>query len=149
MIMKKVVIYFNIVIYIFSFLVSAVTLLTSDFKIETALIFTLSLLFLIPFYLIAKQQFLKNSLLIVALINLLQAFSFIVLGLTFKLIIGPDLSLYFINSEDNLVKFSFKFFNLYSYFNYIENGNTLAVGVNFFHLIFCLYFYHEAKEIKK
>lgn len=147
--MKKLILIYNAFIYIVCFIISVVAIFTSSFKIETLLLIIFSILFLVPIYFVFEKKHLKKSLKCLALINLIQAFSIILFGLTFKLIIGPDLTLYLINSGDKLVQFSLKIFNIFSYFNYVRNDGTLAIGINFIHLLMFVYFYFEAKRIKE
>lgn len=147
--MKKAVLIYNALVFVFCFIISLVNIFTSSFKIETILLITFSILFLLPIFFIFEKRHLKKSLNSLAIINLIQAFSIIFFGITYKLVIGPDLTLYFIISGDKIMQFSFKFFNIFSYFNYIKNDNTLALGINFIHLFMFIYFYLEAKQIKE
>ncbi|WP_026709614.1 hypothetical protein [Flavobacterium filum] len=147
--MKKAVLIYNALVFVFCFIISLVDIFTSSFKIETILLITFSILFLLPIFFIFEKRHLKKSLNSLAIINLIQAFSIIFFGITYKLVIGPDLTLYFISSGDKIMQFSFKFFNIFSYFNYIKNDNTLALGINFTHLFMFIYFYLEAKQIKE
>lgn len=144
--MKKTILIYNAFTYIISFILSVVGIFTSSFKLETLVLAVLSVLFLIPLYFIFENKNLKKSLTFLARINLIQAFSIVVFGLTYKLIIGPDLSLYLINSGDKLVRFSLKIFNIFSYFNYVKNDGTLALGINFIHLLMFVYFHFEVKK---
>ncbi len=146
--MKKTILIYNAFTYIISFILSVVGIFTSSFKLEALVLAVLSVLFLIPLYFIFENKNLKKSLTFLARINLIQAFSIVVFGLTYKLIIGPDLSLYLINSGDKLVRFSLKIFNIFSYFNYVKNDGTLALGINFIHLLMFVYFHFEVKKIK-
>ncbi|WP_268849231.1 hypothetical protein [Flavobacterium aestivum] len=66
--------------------------------------------------------------------NLLQSFSLIIFGLSYKFILGPDLSLYLIDTGDKIVEFSFKMYNVIFYINKIERDKTLFLGLNFIHL---------------
>lgn len=147
--MKKTILIYNALIYITCFVLSIVGIFTSSFKLETLLLAILSILFLIPVYFVFENKHLKKSLTFLARINLIQAFSIIVFGLTYKLIIGPDLSLYLINSGDKLIQFSLKIFNIFAYVNYVKNDGTLALGINFIHLLMFVYFYFEAKKIRE
>ncbi len=147
--MKKIILIYNAFVYILCFIISMVEIFISSFKITNLLLVVFSILFLVPIYFVFEKKHIKKSLKSLALINLLQAFSIILYGLTFKLVIGPDLSLYIINSGDNLIKFSLKIFNIFSYFNYVKNDMTLALGINFVHFLMFVYFYFEAKKVKE
>lgn len=147
--MKKTLLIYNSFIFIVCFIISIVEIFTSSFKIETLMLVIFSFLFLLPIYFIFEKKHLKKALKALAIINLIQAFSIIIFGLTYKLILGPDVTLYLINSGDKLVQFSLKLFNIFSYFNYVKNDNTLALGINFTHLLMFVYFYFEAKKAKE
>jgi hypothetical protein len=144
--MKKTILIYNALIYIICFVLSTIGIFTSSFNLETLFLAFLSVLFLLPIYFVLENKHQKIALIFIANINLIQAFSIVVFGITYKLIIGPDLTLYLINSGDKLIQFSLKFFNIYSYFNFVKNDDTLALGINFIHLLFFLYFYYESKK---
>jgi hypothetical protein len=147
--MKKTILIYNALIYIICFVLSTIGIFTSSFNLETLFLAFLSVLFLIPFYFVLENKHQKKALIFIANINLIQAFSVVVFGLTYKLIIGPDFTLYLINSGDKLIQFSLKIFNIFSYFNYVKNDDTLALGINFIHLLLFLYFYYESKKIRE
>lgn len=147
--MKKSILIYSAIIYIVCFIINVVDIFTSSFNFETLFLMFFSILCLLPIYFIFEEKYLKKAFVFLWIVNLIQSFSVILLGLTYKLIIGPDLSLYLINSGDKLVQFSVKIFNIFSYFNYIKGDNTFAIGINFSHLLLFIYFYFEAKKYKK
>ncbi|MBN8643484.1 MAG: hypothetical protein J0L86_16855 [Flavobacteriales bacterium] len=77
----------------------------------------------------------------------MQSFTIVALGCTFKLLIGPDASMYFMSSSDKIVEFSIKFFNIYFFADYSPGERMFLLGINFIHLILFVYFYYEARKI--
>ena len=71
------------------------------------------------------------------------------MSFTWKLIIGPDLSLYVIKEMDLTSKLDFKVFNLEFLFNTFGNSENWVVGLNFFHLIIFLYLIKDLRVIKQ
>lgn len=147
--MKKPILIYNAIVYIVCFLINIVDIFTSSINFETLFLIFFSIVCLLPIYFIIEEKYVKKAFIFLWIINLIQSFSVIIFGLTYKLIIGTDFSLYLINSTDKLIQFSFKIFNIFSYFNYVNHDKTLALGVNFIHLLLFVYFYFEAKRIKK
>ena|SRR6478609_9364973 len=147
--MKKSILIFNFAIYFICFAINVAELFISSFSFETLFLIFFSSLCLLSIYFIFEGKNLKKAFVFLSIVNFLQSFSLIFLGLTFKLIVGPDISLYLIDSADNLLRFSAKIFNIFAYFNFVKNDNTLALGVNFIHLIFFISFYFEARKIKR
>lgn len=143
--MEKKVLVFSFAIY---FIALCVTIADSimNFSFDSAFLVLFSLVNLFCFYLVFQVRKLKTTYLVLSVTSLLQSFSFILFGLTYKLILGPDLSLYLVNSSDSLVGFSFKVFNVYSYFNYIGQDDTMGLGIHFLHLFLGIYFYLKYKH---
>jgi len=146
--MKKSILIFSFAIYFICLIINIAELFISDFNFETIFLIFLSLLCLTSLYFIFEKKYLKKAFVFLSIVYFLQSFSVIFLGLTFKLIIGPDISLYLVDSSDNLLRLSTKLFNVFAYFNYVKNDNTLALGINFIHLFLFLSFYFGARKIK-
>ncbi len=147
--MKKTILFINGIIYIICFIINVSNLFLSNFNYDTLILIFFSVLCLIPIYLINEKKHLKRATTTLCFINLIQAFSFIFFGFTYKLLIGPDLSAYFINSGDFIVEYSAKVFNIYAYFNYVKGGKVFAIGFNSIHIFFFLYYYFEIKKQSK
>jgi hypothetical protein len=143
--MKKYLILYHSFVHLISVLVSFISIVSYDFKFNNVIIFTISLLFLIPSYQYYLRKNEDKSIFFMWVFNLLQSFSLIFKGLTYKLVFGPDFSFYLIKSQDLVTQFSFKFFNIYAYFNYV-NGEVYAIGFNFIHFVFFSYFFYIYKK---
>lgn len=144
--MKKTVLIYNVILYSICIVICLIDLFTSSYNFESLFLIIFSLICLLFIYFVFDGRNVKRSLSFLSLINLIQSFSFILKGLSFKILVGTDFSLYLINASDDIVKFSMKIFNIYSYFNYVKNDDNLAIGINFFHLLMFVYFHFEAKK---
>ncbi|MBE8726489.1 hypothetical protein C4F50_16315 [Flavobacterium sp. KB82] len=120
----------------------------SGFSFETLFLIFFSSLCIASLYFIFEGKNIKKAFIFLSVVHFLQSFSVIILGFTFKLIIGPDISLYLVDSSDNLLRLSTKLFNVFAYFNYVKNDNTVALGINFVHLFLFVFFYFGARKIK-
>ena len=147
--MKKTILIFSSFIYFFCIIINLIDLIKKRPLFDNVFQIFFSFFCLIFLYNIFKNKYLKRSLFLLFFMNLFQSFSFIILGCTYKLIIGPDISIYFINSSDNLIQFSAKVFNFFSYFNFIKNDNTIALSINFVHLYLAMFFYMESDRFIK
>lgn len=146
--MKKSILIFSFAIYFICLIINIAELFMSDFNFETFFLIIISSLCLISLYFIFEGKYIKKAFVFLSVVNFLQSFSVIFFGLTFKLIIGPDISLYLVDSSDNLLRLSTKLFNVFAYFNYVKNDDTLALGINFIHLFLFCSFYFGARKIK-
>ena len=104
-----------------------------------------SILSIISVVCIIKNKHLKISYYYLSSTYLLQSFSILFLSFTWKLLIGPDLTLYLFKEMDLTSKLDFKVFNLHFLVNTINNGENWSIGINFLHLII---FYYLIKYVK-
>ncbi len=132
--MKRIILNYSTIIYLICFVLYTVNLLLLSFTFNTFFFLLYSLFCLVAIYFIFKEKYVKQSLMFLGITNLLQSFSLIIFGLSYKFILGPDLSLYLIDTGDKIVEFSFKMYNVIFYINKIERDKTLFLGLNFIHL---------------
>ena len=110
--MKKSILIFNAFIFITCFIISTAQVFISGFTFQLVFLILFGIFGLMPIYYIFENRNVKKWFFILFVINLFQSVSFILLGITFKFIIGPDLTLYLIDASDNFIEFSFKFFSV-------------------------------------
>ena len=139
--MKKSILIYNAFIFITCFIVGTAQVFISGITFQLVFLIFFGFLGLIPIYYIFENKYVKKSFVILFMINLLQSLSFIFSGITFKVIIGPDLTLYLIDASDNFIEFSFKFFNIFTDVSSVKTNKVLALGINFIHLFCSFYFY--------
>jgi len=108
-----------------------------------------SILCIISVVCVRMNEHLKVSYYFLSLIYFLQSFSFLFMSFAWKLIIGPDLSIYVIKEMDLTSKLDFKVFNLEFLFNTFGNTGNWVLGLNFFHLIIFFYLIKELRVIKQ
>jgi len=108
-----------------------------------------SILCIISVVCVRMNKHLRVSYYCLSFIYFLQSFSFLLMSFAWKLIIGPDLSLYVIKEMDLTSKLDFKVFNLEFLFNTFGNTGNWVLGLNFFHLIIFFYLIKELRVIKQ
>lgn len=138
--MKKIIITYSIFIYLICLLLHIANLLLLSFNFDNFFFFIYSFISLTAIYFINIKKYVKQSLMFLGITNLVQAISISVLGLSYKFLLGPDFSLYLINSGDKIIEVSLKIYNIIFYVNRIEGDNTLFLGVNFIHFFLFIYF---------
>ena len=77
----------------------------------------------------------------------MQSVSFVIHGFIYKIIIGPDFSIYFISENDFLTKFSFKILNIVCFLDKIPNGIASALSINVLHFLLFLYFLSKIIQV--
>lgn len=147
--MKRVILNYSIVIYLICFVLYIANVFLLSFTFNTFFFLLYSSLCLIAIYFIFKEKYVKQSLMFLGITNLLQSFSLIIFGLSYKFILGPDVSLYLINTGDRIVEFSLKMYNVIFYVNKIKGDNTLFLGINFIHLFLFFGFVILAQNYSK
>jgi hypothetical protein len=144
--MKKSILIFNALISITCFIISTAQAFISGFTFQLAFLILFGIFGLIAIYNIFENKNVKNWFFILFVINLFQSVSFIFLGITFKFITGPDLTLYLIDASDNFIEFSFKIFNIFTDVSYIKTNQVVALGINLIHLFCSFFFYVQFKS---
>ncbi len=78
--------------------------------------------------------------------NLIQAFSLMLFGFSFKFLLGPDLSFFLYSEGDLKSTLSFKIFNVFLICSKGSEINDWVIGINFIHLFV---FFHLFSLISK
>jgi len=148
--MKKLLLYYSTLIYLVSFLITAFGLFFSNDKFSAFFLFFFSSINLLALFFIFKSNYVQVSYYSLSLLFFLQSFTFLFFGISYKFVIGPNISLYLINYEFDVTSFTFMFYNLVFHVNKIENIDHSLFGINFIQLILCLLFFSFAvKERSK
>jgi hypothetical protein len=132
--MKKVFIVYSTIVYLICFFPSLISLIQLDFKFNTIFFFIYSFFGLLAIYFILKDRFVKYLFNYLSITNFIQMFSFVVVGLSYKFVLGPSLFLYIADTGDLVAKFSFKFYNIILHINKVESDGNFMIGLNFFNL---------------
>lgn len=143
------VIIFNIFIYVATILLIVVNGFIYKFRHNDLIILLFSLTALISCVSLLKKQKQILSTLIMCLINFIQSFTFIIYSFCFKLLIGPDLSVFIIKQNDIKYEFYFKIFNLLAFLKIITDKSLTLVGVNILHFLMFIYFGYLYININK
>ncbi|MEC4048610.1 hypothetical protein OX284_004150 [Flavobacterium sp. SUN046] len=138
--MKKGFILYSTIVYLICFFPSLMSLTQLDFKFNTVFFFIYSFLGLLAIYFISKDKFIKESFTYLSLSNFLQMFSFVLLGLSYKFVLGPSLFFYISDTGDLVTQFSFKFYNIIFHINKVESDGNFLIGINLFNLFLFLGF---------
>jgi hypothetical protein len=120
-----------------------------DFKFNTLFFFTFSLLNVIAISSVYLNRVVKPSLYFLALTNLIQAFTFVFLGFSYKFLLGPDISFFIIDDGDLSTRFAALPYNMIFYVNSFEVDNNFMFGFNFVHFWLFLFFNKLIIEEKK
>lgn len=131
--MKKITLLYIAIVNLISVIIYSIDLFLNQFHLEDILMLIFSLLNLIFLYNIYESKYLKISFSYLSFAYLLQSFSILTSGFTWKLITGTDITLYIFKEVNILTKIDFKVFNLYSICNSL-NGTNWGIGINFIHL---------------
>jgi len=120
-----------------------------DFKFNTLFFFTFSLLNVIAISSVYLNRVVKPSLYFLALTNLIQAFTFVFLGFSYKFLLGPDISFFIIDDGDLSTRFTALPYNIIFYVNSFKVDNNFMFGFNFVHFWLFLFFNKLIIEEKK
>jgi len=116
-------------------------------KFEELVQLIVSILSIISVVYIMKKKNLKMSYYYLSFIYFFQSFTLVFMNFAWKLLIGPDLSLYVFRESDLYSKLDFKIFNLQFHFSTLDNGENWIVGINFVHLIIFFYLIKNLRVI--
>ncbi len=137
--MKKIAFTYVLIVNSICFLLCLVNLFLKEPKFDDITLILISLLSLICYVFIQSNRSVKASYIVLCVIYFMQSFSFLISNLTWKLIIGTDLSFYLIRNGDLTTKLDFKVFNVYAFVNTTSNGENWGIGLNIIHfLVFCI-----------
>ena len=139
--MKKYIIIYYIIVNLICLIPSIISVfLEFDFKFNTLFFFTFSLLNVIAISSVYHNRVVKPSLYFLALTNLIQAFTFVFLGFSYKFLPGPDISFFIIDDGDLSTRFTALPYNIIFYVNSFKVDNNFMFGFNFVHFWLFLFF---------
>ena len=139
--MKKYIIIYYIIVNLICFIPSIISVfLEFDFKFNTLFFFTFSLLNVIAISFVYLNRIIIPSLYFLALTNLIQSFTFVFLGFSYKFLLGPDISFFIIDDGDLSVRFAALPYNIILYLNSFEVDDNFMFGFNFIHFWLFLFF---------
>lgn len=116
------------------FLIISLFYLT-DINLKTILLIIFSIANLLCVYNIYSNKSLKISFLFLTINYFLQSFSFILFGIAYKFLIGPNFYLYsFKENGDTFLKSSFHLFETNFYVT-LDSSSDFLIGINIFHFI--------------
>lgn len=148
--MKKYIIIYYIIVNLICLIPNIISVFIQfDFKFNTLFFFTFSLLNVIAISSIYLNRVVKPSLYFLALTNLIQAFTFVFLGFSYKFLLGPDISFFVFDDGDLSARFAALPYNMIFYVNSFEVDNNFMFGFNFLHFWLFLFFNKLIIEEKK
>ena len=148
--MKKYIIIYYIIVNLICLIPSIISVfLEFDFKFNTLFFFTFSLLNFIAISFVYLNRIPKPSLYFLSLTNLIQAFTFVFLGFSYKFLLGPDISFFIFDDGDLSARFAALPYNMIFYVNSFEVDNNFMFGFNFVHFWLFLFFNKLIIEEKK
>lgn len=132
--MKNIFLRIYFIVYFLLFLISFYTLVFAHFYVANFLLFLYCILNCSIIILIWKNRVVKEFLLALAILNIVQCFNFTVFGFNYNLLFGPELSLIFDFELDKI--FSINFSPLFINFelNFIKDPSSMFLVVNLLHL---------------
>ncbi len=147
--MKKIILIFTAIIYSICLFLSIIAFFTLDLNYKTIFVFILSITTLYAVYNILTNRKVRISLWYLTLLNFLQSFTFYILGISYKFLLGPNVFLYYyIKNSDTFLRFSFKALETNLYIKYQES-NDFLIGINILHFALFLMFNYYLRESKK
>jgi hypothetical protein len=149
--MKKIIIIYCLIVNLICLIPSLISIIELDFKFNTLFFFIFSLISLIATIFVLINKVVNLSLLFLIITNFLQVFTFVFLGLSYKFLLGPEISFYIFNDGDLSARFSALPYNIIFHVNTFKLDDNYMFGFNFIHVFLFLYFNHllllEKKKI--
>jgi hypothetical protein len=142
--MKKTILTYILIVNSICLILCLANLFLRKPEFDDIALILISLLSIVCYVFIQSNRNVKTSYIVLSVIYFLQSFSILVSNLTWKLIIGTDLSFYLIRNGDLTTKLDFKVFNLYAFIRTTSNGENWVIGLNLIHI---LVFYILCKSI--
>ena len=148
--MKKYIIIYYIIVNLICLIPSIISVfLEFDFKFNTLFFFTFSLLNVIAISFVYLNRIPIPSLYFLSLTNLIQAFTFVFLGFSYKFLLGPDISFFIFDDGDLSTRFTAIFYNIIFDLDSFNIDNNFMFGFNFVHFWLFLFFNKLIIEEKK
>jgi hypothetical protein len=139
--MKKYIIIYYIIVNLIYLIPSIISVfLEFDFKFNTLFFFTFSLLNVIAILFVYLNQLTIPSLCFLALTNLIQSFTFVFLGFSYKFLLGPDISFFIIDDGDLSARFTAIPYNIIFDIDSFNIDDNFMFGFNFIHFWLFLFF---------
>jgi len=138
--MKKIIIIYYLIIHLICLIPSLISVLESDLKFNTLFFFIYSLLSIIACIMIFLNKKIEFSLLFITVSNFFQSLSFVFLGVSYKFLLGPEVSFYVFNDGDLSARFSSLPYNIVLYINSFKLDDNFLLGFNFLHFFLFIFF---------
>jgi len=151
--MKKTIIIYYLLVNLICFILSLLGVIKQNTEFNTLFFLTFSLLSLIATSLVLLNKVVRYSLFFLAITNLLQVFTFVFLGLSYKFLLGPEISFYIIDDGNFSTRISALPFNIFFDVDSFTIDDNYMFGLNFIHVFLFLFFNNllllERKNSKK
>lgn len=138
--MKKIIIIYYIIVNLICFTISLLGVIQLDTKFNTLFFFTFSLLSLIATILLILKKAVRCSLFFLTITNFIQVFTFVFSGLSYKFLLGPEISFYIISDGNFSTRISALPFNVFLDVDSFTSDNNYMFGINFIHIFLFLFF---------
>lgn len=139
--MKKYIIIYYIIVNLICLIPSIISVfLEFDFKFNTLFFFTFSLLNVIAISSVYLNRMTISSLYFLALTNLIQSFTFVFLGFSYKFLLGPDISFFIIDDGDLSARFTAIPYNIIFDIDSFNIDDNFMFGFNFIHFWLFIFF---------
>jgi hypothetical protein len=149
--MKRIVLIFTFIVYFVCLFLSIFAFFSLDLNYKTVIVFILSIITLYAVYNVFVNKKVELFCWYLTILNLLQSFTFLFFGFSYKFLLGSNVFLYYyIKDKESLLRFSFKIFETNLYVNY-EESNDFLIGINVvpFILFLCFnYYLRESRKVK-
>lgn len=143
--MKKIAFTYIFIVNLICLILCVVNLSFKKIGFDDISLIILSLLSIVCYICIRSNKIVRKSNILLCFIYFLQSFSFLVSNITWKFLIGTDLSFYLIRDGDLTTKLDLKLFNIYFYLSTTSNGENWGIGLNLIHIMI---FYILCKSLK-
>lgn len=147
--MRKAIIVYYLIIHIICLIPSLVSLFQLDLKFNTLFFFFYSLLNIISILLYQLNKAIKITLSFLILSNFFQIITFVFCGLSYKFLLGPEISFYIFNDGNLSSRFSALPYNVILYVNTFNLDSNFLFGINFIHFLLFLFFNDLLLKSKK
>lgn len=139
--MKKYIIIYYIIVNLICLIPSIISVfLEFDFKFNTLFFFSFSLSNAIAISFVYLNRVTIPSLYFLALTNLIQSFTFVFLGFSYKFLLGPDISFFIIDEGDLSARFTAIPYNIIFDIDSFNIDDNFMFGFNFIHFWLFLFF---------
>ncbi len=147
--MRKAIIIYYLIIHIICLIPSLISLFQLDLKFNTLFFFFYSLLSIISILLYQLNKAIKIALSFLILSNFFQIITFVFYGLSYKFLLGPEISFYIFNDGNLSSRFSALPYNVILYVNTFNLDSNFLFGINFIHFLLFLFFNDLLLKSKK